>query len=234
MSPAVEKQLAQLIAMRASGEIDEAEFKAAKRYLLEETDAKTPVSAVKSPPTKKPSLLVSILCLFLGFAFISWLIPDEAIQNSELNTPASAAVEDRQDTLYQTAVAAPANSQPDISPMYAPDRDLEEMIEWGKTVQLTASGYPLVETSHAAPVCSNPYKLPEALDAWKANDQKWIDSIAGCIVLPSGTFAEWTRQGTELGVELRLTVADGNRVTLYGPDTGYGGGFEKWLAVHTR
>ena len=87
--------------------------------------------------------------------------------------------------------------------------------KWGRDFLLTASSYPLVRTGVDAPVCLLLSQVNEAMDAWRAGDRRWLDSLKSCFVLPEGTDAEWTRYdaASEYRV-VRLALPDGSRKTV--------------------
>jgi hypothetical protein len=93
-------------------------------------------------------------------------------------------------------------------------------------IRRSRSGYPVVVVTKSAPICSTPWMVKEAQDAWLAGDTQWLRRIAGCHMLPEGVRLEWTKLSINLGDgwvrEFRMVAADGGRLTVYGPSTTIG------------
>lgn len=89
------------------------------------------------------------------------------------------------------------------------------------TVALSTSGYPIVQFSEDVPVCTSPFAVRDANDAWKAQDRNWLARINSCAVLTAGSRLEWL---TATGVpsmrayQFRATTPSGDRVNVYVPD----------------
>ncbi|OBQ67793.1 hypothetical protein A8146_10115 [Mesorhizobium loti] len=112
---------------------------------------------------------------------------------------------------------APTDQQPELNPNYSRDKSMKE---WAKTIILTPSGYPYMLSRADAPICTNPFSVKEAMDAWVANDRNWVENILGCTILPKGSSAEVTKgsYGFDTNtMEIRLKMSDGSRATFYGP-----------------
>lgn len=89
-----------------------------------------------------------------------------------------------------------------------------------RSMALSASGYPIVETKRTMPVCRNPGNLRMAVDLVRADRDPDAARVSGCLVLPAGTRAEWLRPPFQLFglsvIEVRLHPARGLPIDIYG------------------
>lgn len=103
---------------------------------------------------------------------------------------------------------APYDAQPKLASDFG--------MQLSDDVILTASGYPIIRANNEVPVCATSWLAKEAADAWKQQDRRWLDSMKDCILVPSGTDAEWLngRPRTD-AFPIRIAFRDGTRVTVY-------------------
>ena len=128
---------------------------------------------------------------------------------------------------------------PSLNQSFADDFSVYRKYEqWGQSLMLSRAGYPVIRSSKAVPVCTSPYDLTDALDAWRADDLSWLNAMVGCSLLPEGTLFEWTRESVGYRmevIEVRVALPDGRRADLYAPRQSYGGnGVEDWMRGLSR
>ncbi|GBU16515.1 MULTISPECIES: hypothetical protein [Methylobacterium] len=162
--------------------------------------------------------VLGTLAAIIALASLGTLIPPEggsgsngrsAAGNEPTGKPTAGSVEPVSPWAY--IMPAPYDAQPKLAYDFGLRLDMSDAI-------LTASGYPLILTVAEMPACATPWLAKEAIDAFKQQDRRWVDSTKDCLVIPAGTYGEWLKPFVppEAG-RFRFALRDGSRLTLYGP-----------------
>lgn len=118
----------------------------------------------------------------------------------------------------RTVEFAPEGEDVEVGRAFDEDRGVREAY---KNLRKSKSGYPIVVSLRAVPVCISPFQIHEVEDAWRAKNIDWINKLPGCGMIPAGSFMEWTRYFESIGPnkyrQFRIIADDGVRATFYGP-----------------
>lgn len=117
-------------------------------------------------------------------------------------------------TLNLLGIPRPS-TQPGLNPAWSSDNYDKRLIQ---TAVRSASGYPIVAANKEWVVCANAFVVQEASDAMVAGRKEWASGIPGCVIIPEGLEAEWTKYAAITGVsEFRFELPGrGRPITMYG------------------
>lgn len=166
-------------------------------------------------------LLVIILLIVGGWHSVRWagrlVFGTSAERGPVADRPAEKPDAVTRDP-RRTVEFAPEGADVEVGKSFDENRLVREAY---RNVRKSTSGYPIVVSLRAVPICASPFQIHEVEDAWKAKNIDWINKIPGCGMIPAGSFMEWTRKSGSIGQnsygQFRIITDDGGRATFYAP-----------------